>query len=168
MQTGQWTVFPCNFPAPNQACLEVQQYNAWKFPPKCSGWHLWMKMQAEHPCHKHPSPLVLAEGDDLQLLLDLYGYGTLHGTGGDLLPLTGHIVLLLLPDQMPWWKPWCRSHTWRVSSLCLCSWSLSGTCSWRLCLIYITEGYPPLLAPWALTCFKSGAWMNNLLHTLQL
>lgn len=53
-------------------------------------------MQAEHPCHKHPSPLVLAEGDDLQLLLGLYGYGTLHGTGGDLLPLTGHIVLLLL------------------------------------------------------------------------
>lgn len=53
-------------------------------------------MQAEHPCHKHPSPLILAEGDDLQLLLGLYGYGTLHGTGGDLLPLIGHIVLLLL------------------------------------------------------------------------
>lgn len=53
-------------------------------------------MQTEHPCHKHPSPLTLAAGDGLQLLLGLYGHGTLCGTGGDLLPLIGHIVLLLL------------------------------------------------------------------------
>ena len=68
----------------------------WKIPPQCSGWHLWMRMQAEHSCHKHSSPLILAEGDGLQLLLALYGHGTLHGTGDYLVPLIGHIVLLLL------------------------------------------------------------------------
>lgn len=41
---------------PTKHCLKSSKYNALKFPPKCSGWHLWMKMQAEHPCHNTPVP----------------------------------------------------------------------------------------------------------------
>ena len=73
-------------------------------------------MQAEHSCHKHPSPLILAEGDGLQLLLALYGHGTLHGTGDYLLPLIGHIVLLLLQIE------YARTHSMACLFVSLCSW----------------------------------------------